>query len=174
MNTKQKIYLISGLILILVVFLFFGIIRPFISEIKNASATVGQSREKLLLLERTDPNYLKQIESDYNDINGNLGVVRAGLIDKDKAVDFFVALEEFANSTSNQLQIKATEFPSLTLDVVGDFSNLMKFMGWLEKGKYFLDIESVQIRGVSEGEVAEGFSAGDVKTTLRIKVYTKK
>ena len=50
MNAKQKIFLIAGIFIILIILLFFGAVKPIISEIKKASASVKENREKLLLL----------------------------------------------------------------------------------------------------------------------------
>jgi len=173
MNIKQKTYLISALFMVLIIILALGVIKPLMLEIEKASATAEESREKLLLLEKTDQDYLKQVESDYKEINDNLGLIKSGLIDSEEAVDFFMALEGVAYFVSNRLEIKATEFPSITLNLMGSFPNLMRFSDWLESGKYFLDIDSIQVRRISEGETIEGLSAGDVKSTIKIKLYTK-
>jgi len=142
-------------------------------EIKKVSALIGQSQQKLLGLEKTDQNYLKQLETDYQEISDNLALLKSGLIDSNQAVGFFMALEQAASSTSNKIEIKAEDFPSLTIELIGSFPNLMRFLGWLEKGKYFLEINSLQIRAIGEKEILEGFSPGDVKTTLKLKIYTK-
>jgi len=173
MNIKQKTYLISALFMVLIIILALGVIKPLMLEIEKASATAEESREKLLLLEKTDQDYLKQVESDYKEINDNLGLIKSGLIDSEEAVDFFMALEEIASSVSDKIEIKATEFPVITVNLMGSFPNLMRFLGWLESGKYFLDIDSIQVRRISEGETIEGLSAGDVKSTIKIKLYTK-
>lgn len=174
MNIKQKIYLTSGLFVIVIVFIFLGLVKPLIKEIEKASVSARDNRDRLLILERTDKDYLKQIEVDYEDVNTNLAVVKSGLIDKDQAVSFFMALEDAAFLSSNKIEIKATEFPTLTLDIGGTFPNLMRFVGWLENGKYFLDIDSMEIRQMTERDITEGFSAEYVKTNLEIKAYTKK
>ena len=174
MDIKQKTYLISALFLVLIIILALGVIKPLMLEIKKASATAEESREKLLLLEKTDQDYLKQVESDYKEINDNLGLIKSGMIDSEEAVDFFMALEEIASSVSNKIEIKATEFPVITVNLMGTFPNLMRFLGWLESGKYFLDLDLVQIKRIGEGETVEGFSAGDVRTTVKINLYSEK
>jgi len=174
MNIKQKICLISALFLVLIVILTLGVIKPLISEIKKASATAEESRERLLLLEKTDQDYLKQVESDYKEINDNLDLIKSGFVDSKRAVDFFMALEEIASSISEKIEIKATEFPVITINLMGSFPNLMRFLGWLESGKYFLDVDLLQIKRIGEGETVEGFSAGDIRATVTIKLYSEK
>jgi len=174
MNTKQKIFAISGLVIILFIFFFFLAIKPMVLEIQKVSAMVSQSRDRLLLIEQTDENYLKQIEFDYKEIVSDVNSVKSGLISSSQAVEFFMDLEETATLTSNKLEINAANFPVLELTLTGSFSGLMRFLGWLENGKYFLEIESLDIRQIGEREVLLGFSPGDVKTVIKIKVHTQK
>ncbi|MFZ5559198.1 MAG: hypothetical protein ACOZAL_00130 [Patescibacteria group bacterium] len=173
MNIKQKIFLTSGIICIIIIFLFWSGVKTLVLEIKKASALAKESQQRLLSLEKTDQNYLKQLETDYKEISNNLTLLKSGLIDSNQAVSFFMALEEAASSTSNKIEIKAEDFPSLNIELIGSFPNLMRFLGWLENGKYFLEIDSIQTRAIGEREIIEGFSPGDVKTTLKLKIYTK-
>ena len=173
MNAKQKICIIAGFILVAMALLFFLVIKPMIFEINKVSATVIQSRDKLLLIETTDQNYFKQIESDYKEITDNIVVVKAGLIDNNQAVGFFMDLEKIASLTYNELKIDASNFSVLDLTLTGDFPNLMRFLGWLEKGKYFLDVKSLDSRQIIEKELLTETS-GDIRTNIKIKVYTKK
>ncbi len=173
MNPKQKIFIIAGIIFIFITLLIFLIAKPMFFEIVKVSATVSQSRDRLLLIENTDQNYFQQIESDYNEISENIAVVQNGLIDNNQAVEFFMDLEKIASLTFNELEINAGNFPVLDLTLVGSFPDLMRFLGWLEEGKYFLGIESIDSRQVSVKEPEENPS-NDLKTNIRIKVYTKK
>jgi len=173
MNPKQKIFIIAGIIFVFITLLIFLIAKPMFFEIVKVSATVSQSRDRLLLIENTDQNYFQQIESDYNEISENIAVVQNGLIDNNQAVEFFMDLEKIASLTFNELEINAGNFPVLDLTLVGSFPDLMRFLGWLEEGKYFLGIELIDSRQVSVKEPEENPS-NDLKTNIRIKVYTKK
>lgn len=174
MNAKQKLFLIAGIFILLIIFLFFGAVRPMIYEIKKASASVKENREKLLLLENTDQEYLKQVEADYRDISNNLNIVQSGLINKEQAVNFFIFLEQTASATFNKLKINAVGFPDLNLDLEGSFPDLMKFVGLLENGKYFIDVDSIDIRETAIKETLEGGpSSENIKASMKIKVYTE-
>jgi len=172
MNVKQKIFLILGLFLVLIICLLFWVVKPMFLEIKKASAAIKESRDKLLLLERTDQDYLLEVESDYKEISDNLNLVKDGLVASEQAVEFFVALENIAAATANKLEIKATDFPLLILTLNGTFPDIVKFLGWLEKGKYFLDVESIDIKQVAQ----EGLdtSIENVRAIMEIKTYSKK
>lgn len=176
MNINQKIYLVSGLILIIVILLLWGIVKPLILEIQTTSASVKERNEKLLVLERTDQEYLKQLELEYKDIKQDIDLIKAGFLNVDQVVNFFVSLENIASSTFNELEIEAEEFPFFTIYLLGDFPGLMKFLGWLENSKYFVDVDLLQIKQFAEKGLSleeEAVSTGIIKTSLRIKVYPK-
>ena len=172
MNIKQKIFLISGLILIIIILLFWGIVKPLVSEIKTTSSLVQQRNEELFALEKTDQNYLKQLESDYKIIEEDISLIKSGFLDINKAVGFFIELENIASATSNNLEIKTEEFPAFTLNLSGDFPNLMKFLGWLENGDYLIDIDSIQIRRFTIKEL-EKLLSGNIRTNLKIRAFPK-
>lgn len=178
MNIKQKIYLSSGLAIIIAVLLLGSVVKPLILEIKTTSSLVKERNEKLVILQRTDQEYLKQLEQDYNNIKQDISLVKSGFLNTDQVVDFFMVLENIASSTSNKLEIQVVDFPFFNLYLLGNFSNLMKFLGWLENSKYFVDVDSIQIRQFAEKslslEEAETISVGDIKTILKIRVYIEK
>lgn len=176
MNIRQKIYLATGLALIIVILLFWGVVKPLLLEIQITSTSVKERNEKLLILTRTNQDYLKQLESDYNDIKEDISLIKSGFLDVDKVVDFFIYLENIAFNTSNELEIEAKDFPVFTLYLLGDFPNLMKFLGWLENSKYFVDLDLIQIKRFAEKGLSleeEAVSIGNIKTTLKIKTYIK-
>lgn len=178
MNIKQKIYLVSSIGFIIVVLLIWGIFRPLVFEIKITSSLVEERNEKLIVLEKTDKEYLEQLETDYNNIKQDISLVKLGFLDADQAVDLFLELENIAAKTSNQLKIEAINFPAFNLHLMGNFSNLMKFLGWLENSKYFIDVDSIKIRRFSEKDLTleqkETISTGDIKSILEVRVYLKK
>ena len=174
MNINQKIYLFSGSTLIIIILLIWGVVKPLILEIQDVSALVKERNEKLVVLQKTDQEYLKQLESDYLDVEKNISLIKSGFLDTDHAVDFFIELENIASSTSNELEIEASEFPLFTLYLLGDFPNLMKFLGWLENIKYFLDIDSVKTTQFTERDLFSKEAevpAGKIKTVLKIRSY---
>jgi len=173
MNIKQKIYLVVGAMVLIIVALIVGAIKPLVLDIKKTAAAAGESKDRMISLETIDKNYIAQVEAEYNDVSTNIDLVRAGLVDKSKAVKFFEALESIASSTDNELEINASDFPVLALNLAGDFPALMKFLGTLENGYYFLSVDSININRVGEVEGAEKLPVGEIKTNLKITVYTK-
>ncbi|MDP2934280.1 MAG: hypothetical protein Q8N59_00700 [bacterium] len=172
MSIKQKIYLIFAVIVTIFIVLTLFVIKPLFLEIKKTAASVLESRERLMSLEGMDKKYVEEVEADYKDINDKIIEIKKQLIDKNEAVKFFEALESVASSTNNEIEISASEFPSLTLGLFGTFPNFMKFLGWLENGDYFIDVNSVNITRTNGEDSPETISAGTIKSTLKIRAYT--
>lgn len=174
MNINQKTYLISGLSLVIVVLLIWGIIKPLTLGVKTTSASVKERNEKLIVLRKTDQNYLEKLESDYNEIKESISLVESGFLKTDQIVAFFVDLENMASATSSELEIEAGDTSSFALHLLGNFPNLMRFLGWLENSKYFLDVISVDIKQFSQEKSLleeELVSIGNISTTLKIKLH---
>jgi hypothetical protein len=171
MSVKQKIYLIFACVILIFILLASFVVKPLFLEIKKTAASVLESREKLISLETMDKRYVEDVEKDYKDINTELIEVKKQLIDKNEAVKFFEALEFVASVTSNEIEITASEFPSLTLSLFGTFPDFMKFLGWLENGEYFINVDSLNISRASAKEGVETAPEGMIKTTLKIKAY---
>jgi hypothetical protein len=177
MSIKQRIFLFSGLILIIATFLVWGVLNFLVVEIKKTSFLAQEKIEELASLEKIDLEYLRDLESYYNNIKEDLSLVKYGFLDPNQAVDFFMDLENISSSTRNRkLEIKAGEFPYFTLYLFGDFPSLMRFLGWLENGDYLIDVESIQIRRLTERDISFGekdISPGGIKTILQIRGHNK-
>lgn len=173
MNIKQKICLSLGLIIIIAVLLFGLLVQPLLREIKSTSASLGEKKEKLNILEKADQKYLEQLEIDYEETKKDLSLVESAFLISDQAVDFIVELETFASLTFNTLEIKSVNYPVFSLHTIGSFSNLMKYLAWLENGRYFVNIDSINIRriGTREAPIKEA-SIGDIETILEITLPT--
>lgn len=169
---NQKNYIVIACIAIVFILGILFVIKPFFLEIKDTAVIVLESRERLISLETMDKRYVEEIEKERVNINARLIEVKKQLIDKNEAVKFFEALEAIASSTDNGIEINASEFPSLTLSISGEFPGLMRFLGWLENGDYFINIDSVNISKIGISEDSENLSSGRIKTTLKITAYT--
>jgi hypothetical protein len=157
MNTNQKIFLISGLIMMFVVLLIGLIIDPMVKEIKEISFSVKEKNGELIALKGADQDYLEQLEVDYEKTKQDISLVKLSFLDPDKAVDLIVELESFASLSFNELEIKDVRYPAFTLRLTGAFSNLMKYVGWLENSRYFVNINSIKMKRIKEGETVETF-----------------
>lgn len=176
LNIKQKIYLSSGLIVVIVAILIGFVIRPLLVEIKTTSSSVKESRGKLFVLQEADQAYLERLELDCREVKDDISLVSSRFLDMDQVVDFIVGLEKFASATSNKLEIKRAEYPEFTLYLSGSFSNLMKYIGWIENSDYFANIQLLQIRRVDEQRFLSGEESaliGSVRSTIEVKAIIK-
>lgn len=174
MNIKQKICLTSGLAIIIAILLFAFFVQPLLREIKSTSLSLEEKKEKLNILEKADQKYLEQLEIDYEEIKKDISLIESAFLDADRAVDFIVELETFASLTFNALEIRKVDYPIFSLRTAGGFSGLMKYLAWLENGRYFVSVDSINIRRISTREVpTKEVSAGDVETILEINLPVK-
>jgi hypothetical protein len=174
MNTGQKIYLLVGSMVLIVVAMIVGVVKPLFLDIKKTAVSAEESRDKLLSFETIDKNYLQQIEIETASFSDNLELVKSQLIDKAEAVKFFEAMELIASSTGNEIEINASDFPTLTLNLKGTFSNFMKFLGLLENGNFFINVNSIGLTKASGTGISETVSSNEIRADLKIIVYIKK
>lgn len=153
------------------------LVNPLMGEIKKTSASVTNKNQELLAAKNVDINYLKTLEINYKTISENINALKTYL-DENQVVGFIQELEGVANNVSASLDIKSANFPVFNLSLTGSFSATMKFLGWLENSPYFIDIESMQVRKISERDIfskdSKLFSVDDINTTFQIKLPSKK
>ena len=112
--------------------------------------------------------------------------INNAFVNPEKAIDFIVAIEKVAASTNNYQEIKEVTSPKkeegvlyFQISLWGSFPNLIKFLARLENMEYFIDAKSLQITRIEEKELMGltdkeiTVSAGDVKSIINIKTYTK-
>jgi len=165
MDSKQKIYLTSGIILIFIILTSHFLIGPLVKEIKEYAMMTATENIRLQYLKNFDINRTAELESDYKSARDNLSLFKIDLNEK-QSIDFIVALEKEANNSLNNLEIKSAEFPNFTLYLTGDFPSLMKFLGWLENNPYLISIQSLNIGKLSESAL--------IRTILEIKLPLNK
>jgi hypothetical protein len=173
MNNVQKIYITLGVMTIIIILMIGFLVKPLISEIKQTSISVSGESQKLLIAQKIDINYLRKIEDDYKRIKDGIAVFKVSLND-DQIVEYIQEMESIANNTSNGLEIKSANSPIFHLSLNGDFSNLMKFLGWLENNQYLVSIDSMQTKKLSEKNVilneSKTIFVGDINTILQIRL----
>ncbi|MBD3282027.1 MAG: hypothetical protein GF387_00210 [Candidatus Portnoybacteria bacterium] len=172
MTIKSKIIISSGIILVIIVLLFWGVIDPLVFEIKETSEMVDERQKRLNVLKKTDRIHLEKIEEDYREIKNNISIIEDNFLNDKSAVSFFLDLEETASRSGVVLDIEAKDISSFNLSVLGDFSGLMMFLGWLENGPYFVSIEKIKIDdfNIQEGLEDQSF-VPSIRATVNIKAF---
>jgi len=186
MTTNKKIYLslviffVASfcLIIFIVVFLFAGI--------EKNSNEIPIQKQKLVSLEAKIES-LEKFKESYNEINPNLDKINNLFVDPEVPVDFMSFLEKTSRDCGisiNTTLISAEkddkdlwDFLSFQINSISSFSKFLIFLEKIENSPYLIEIESLNIRKLSEEDIKLkdflGSSVGDVSTNLLIRVYTK-
>ncbi len=173
MSIGQKTYLVLAIGALILVILAVFVFKPLFLEIKTVSALALESREKFLSLEMMDKGYVGRVEREYEEINNRIGeIIKSAFVNKEKAVEFFEALESLASTTGSQIEMNVSDFPIITVNLKGSFPSLMKFLGWLENGPYFISVNSINISRASARGGEEETISGKIRSTIKITVYS--
>lgn len=185
---QQKIYLALSASAIVIIVLLLFLISPSVSKLKALSRNLNENNSTLLSYKEKGGDYLAQLKSDYNVLGQKISEINNSFVNPEKAIDFILAVEHLANITKNYEEIveitpqqEKQESKALffRVSLIGSFPNLVKFLAQLENMDYFVDFDSLDIITIDEGDLAAlkdkniVASAGDIKSAINIKVYTK-
>jgi len=185
LTTKQRISLASLGFFALLGLVIFLVAAPLIRQIRNDGLELSAKKKGIELLYQ-DWRVLESSRKEYLKIEGELNSLPT-ILPPGEALKFIMLIENIAQSTNNQQEVsvissntkeKNDQPIDFQITLRGDFSNLIKFIAYLENAPYYNEINSVQIKGLSdkdiqsikEGERAN-LAAGDITSTLKISVY---
>lgn len=181
MNTLQKTIATTASLIVFNVAIFIFIIYPVINDIRAFNDRIALER---VALENkyTSRRNIKNIIADLKYVSDGLAPLeKSMIIQKNGEVDFINALEKIAEK--NNLPQKIRIIPAGTQDakqglaakqnisitLAGDYIDVLKYMGDLEKSAFYVIINSVNL---SSGEnSADKNTAGIIKAYLEGHVY---
>lgn len=183
---KTKIYLAISISLVLTLLLITLIILPLLKDIKERSRELVLAKEKLTLLESQLKN-IEELRKIEDKINSTLEKTESLFIDKEMPVEFIDFLENISQNCQVPLNISPTflrqtpnetwSFLGFQITAAGSFPNIRRFLEKLESSQYLIKIESLNITGLSKGELVskefEKLSPEEVKVNLVLKVFGK-
>ena len=185
MSAKNKIYF--WLIIFIGISLFFlvFIIPELLGEIRKNSEDFVSLKGDLILLEKEKKN-LNELEKVYQSHQSSLEKIDTLFIDPKMPLDFLNFLEKEAQLSNLKIEISLTStikketdpWPSLSfrISTYGSLSNFLKFLGKIENSPYLIKIGDLNIKRLAEKDVQiikyPGILAGDIETSLLIKVFT--
>ena len=172
--------LIFNLLLVLI-FLF-----PLVLNLNSISNDIIALKKNSASVEK-ELGIAEQFNNSYNSLELKKENIDQFLVSPEVPVEliqFFEKSAEDFNLTINILPSSSKESKKdlwnsmgFNIELTGDFLNFLKFLEKIETSHYFLEIQGLQSRKISKNELYlekyEGFSDRDVKTILKIKVYTK-
>lgn len=183
LDAKIKISLLSLAGLVgLAVFLM----RPVLKDISDASRQLMAERSNLFSLETKIKN-LEKFREEYEKIKPDLEKADSLLVEAELPVDFIRFLEEVSLEAGINLKIspasaiKIEGDPWLSsnfqLSLAGPYSKILQFLDKLENSRYLASFQSLNFSKLTDAELKlkdfVGFSSGDVKGGMGIKVFVK-
>jgi hypothetical protein len=185
LTTKQRIGLASLGFFALLGLVIFLVAAPLIRQIRNDGLELSAKKKGIELLYQ-DWRVLESSRKEYLKIEGELNSLPT-ILPPGEALKFIMLIENIAQSTNNQQEVsvissntkeKNDQPIDFQITLRGDFSNLIKFIAYLENAPYYNEINSVQIKGLSDKDIQsikEGertdLAAGDITSTLKISVH---
>jgi len=176
LNQKKQILIsIINFGLIALFFAFFAVC-PLFKEIKKNSENFISTKKELASLDLQSKN-LGEFEKIYQENLQNIEKIDNLFVNPEVPVDFISFLEKTSQDSNIPIKISLLTskgekgaWPSFQFQILstGSFNNFSKFLEKIEKASYLIDIKSLNI-----GRSAEEISAGDIKATLLLKVYSK-
>jgi len=186
MTPKNKINLSLVTFSIFIICSIIFIIYPLFSEIKKNSEDLIIQKSAIVSLEAKVEN-LEESQTLWLKIKPNLEKIDKLFINSEVPVEFIDFLEMASQDCDTPIKLfpslpreaKGELWPFLTFQITLDnsFPKVLKFIEKLENSPYLIEIQNLNIRKLTEGELKseeyEKFSLGGVKTSLSIKVYAK-
>lgn len=170
LSIKQKIFLNSLIITAILTSLVVFAVIPLKNTIAEQSELFKKERSILYSLAQKQ-DYMEKLKTKYQEIEPNLSLLDKYFLKTDEFVNFVVQLENAAQTTQNNLEVKITnrkeENLALQLSVSGPFPNLLHFVVWLENTAPLINIESFNIQRIS-GETPVLTKIGDVEAVLNV------
>lgn len=186
MTEKKKSNISLILFALFSIFFFSFLIYPLFKDIKKISQELISKKEKIVFLEGKIKNIL-EFRENYKERKENLEKIERLFVKAEVPIEFINFLEKTAQDSQISIKISFTQIPISSKDPwssiffqitsIGSFPNFLKFFEKIESGQYLIEVQNLNISRLTESELKskelEGFSLGDVKTNLSLKVYAK-
>lgn len=201
MINNNKIYTISLVFTIAILFLVMFFVLPLLREIeKNSKDLISAKNNVAVLAEQT--NETENFKKNYETYAPNLEKIDQLFVDPNNPVDFIKFLEDTASTSQITSQISLQPSPQDSQQSLkgasqnfiifrfaskGGFSEVLNFLKKIEAGPYLVEIENLTIQNsevpvsgysVPEKEslvpnIYEDNSSRKVDATFTIKVFVK-
>ncbi len=189
MQNKNKIYIISILFALTVLFLILFFIWPLFLDIKNNSDNLISVKNDAISLEIQN-NEIGNFKKVYEDYKPNLEKMNQLFVNPQNPIDFIKFLENTAQESG--INAKISLMPNYQKEDNGtlnfqlftreDFIKILHFSEKLENGSYLVEIENLTIKNhlsmvpvlpANNNTTSKNYISGKVDATFLIKTFVK-
>lgn len=183
MLTKNKIYIIITIFIIINAFLIVFVIPSILKEIKKISLDILSSKDQLSFIEKEKREF-GVFQDNYKNYEPTFRKIDQLFIDANNPLGFIEFLEASANDHDIDLDINLIQkvqqevlegisFTPFQISTKGVFSGTLEFLEKLEKGPYLLSIQNLKMEKLNESAVDGENILKRVKSEFLIKVANK-
>jgi len=179
MNLKRKTIIISVILGIVFLALFFIFITPLLEGIRESSFQLVEAKKQLALFQDKTGS-VERFETTYENITEDLERANNLLIDPDVPIEFIKFLETTAKNSDVSIKIspsilkasKNDKWDSIGFNLIltSSFTDFMRFLEKIESAYYLIKIQNLSIRRSTE---QDGLFMDSITTNLKIKVFVK-
>lgn len=186
MLSAKKITITSIAFGLTVLFLIFFIIFPIFRNIKETVYNIIEVKKDFVFFEE-EVERAEAFEKDYDNLEITPEKIDKFLVDSSVPIEFIDFLEDLAKQQNLSIKIlpaflverSEDDFSSMSfkIEIGGNFSEIMRFLGKLELSPYFILTDKIYIRErISKSNILaqqETVFSGELFSTIEIKVYVK-
>jgi len=179
MNSKNKIYIISGALAIFTILMVVVCIF-LLNEIVKKSEDLAFGKSQVFSLEKEFTD-IEGFKKQYGNYQPNLVKIDQLFIDSHNPVDFFRFLEKTASDHGLKLNVSIPKFSGTAvisgdfqISLFGDFPKIVEFIQAIENGQYLIQIKSLNIaKQTVVGSFAKEQVSNQFNATVSMSVLAK-
>lgn len=177
----KSLNIIGGSLIVLIALIIFAWV-PLNRSVKDLQTQIQGKRIDLALLQKQQNNSARSHdEADLVEKDNQLQIY---FIQKEKFLEFVSEIEELSKNYNLKENVTLTEFPEntqevfthpISIDLTGDYNNIIKLMAELESQDFYLDFDQVNVSRPSGGNTnINGSSQLQLQVSLAGVAYWQK
>ena len=166
---SNKIYIFSGLIIILIGVVSIFVLNPFYNRIIDLNTSIYDKRVQLASYQQQREN-IEKTQQDYNEIKKDIDAINKVFVDETQILDLIASLESIAgnNDIAQQFDIAPVDplaeekiYP-MQIVLSGTWGNLVTYIHAVEELHYYIVIDDLNFTSFNN----------ELSLTLSAKVYS--
>ncbi len=171
--------ILGGVVIACLATLFF-VISFFLTRVQSASHDLSRGKEEMVNWQKKKQK-ISDLEGEYKEIQSGFAKIDKNFLEKDDFLPFILTLEKIAresdNNYGNRLISESSKedaksgWPTAQFQITlkGDFSNLLKFLTYLENMPYIIEMTDLMIQRGGQGAV--GTRPIEIITVIGLKAF---